>query len=212
MKVTPRPLIDPKFVLSHRRRRLAYALGEVCVEKGFQAATVGDVASRAKVSRNTIYEAFSDKEAIFLSLVADSEAELLRRIEVACLAAGNGEGQHLQAGLAGALKWVAEEPVYAWTLLVEVFRAGPESLRMYFGTVDRLSAALRDVVPPEISRPTLTEEALVGGAAGILRGALRAGDAEDAQGLLPELTVLFRAPYSVRMDLDRHRGSAVAPG
>lgn len=190
-----RPQLDREVILSHRRPRLAYALGEVCVEKGFRAATIDDVVSRAKATRKTINEAFSDKEEMFLALVANSEADLKSRIEAACDAAGTEEGQQLQAGLAAVLGWVAEEPVYAWNLLVEVFRVGPRPMRFYFGAVDRLATAIRAVVPAEISRPAKTEEALVGGVAAILSGLLRAGEAEHAPGLLPQLRVLFRGPY-----------------
>jgi AcrR family transcriptional regulator len=195
MKLTVRPRLDREFLLSHRRRRFAYALGEVCVEKGFRAATISDVVTRAETSRSTVYEVFSNKEEIFLALLAYSEIDLLRRIKAACGVAEAGADQLLEAGLTAVLRWVADEPVCAWALLIEAFCAGPRSLRFYLEAIDRLASLLRDVVPAEVPRTPTTEESVVGGVAAILSGVIRAGQAKRAPAFAPQLAVFLRGPY-----------------
>src|SRR5438874_4109885 len=50
-----------------QRTRLLLAVVEVVAERGYAGATVGDVLRRARISRQTFYENFSNKEDCFLA-------------------------------------------------------------------------------------------------------------------------------------------------
>lgn len=50
------------------RDRLLIALGETVMEKGFADTVVADIVKRARVSRRTFYEEFSDRGECFLEL------------------------------------------------------------------------------------------------------------------------------------------------
>ena len=52
-----------------RRRELLDAARDVFVQKGFQAATIDDIALEASVARGTFYLYFDDKRAVFEALV-----------------------------------------------------------------------------------------------------------------------------------------------
>lgn len=52
-----------------RRLELLDAARDVFVEKGFQAATIDDIAVKASVARGTFYLYFDDKRAVFEALV-----------------------------------------------------------------------------------------------------------------------------------------------
>ena len=54
-----------------RRHRLFDAAERVFLESGYGAATMDDVANRAGMSKKTLYEVFTTKEALFTALIAD---------------------------------------------------------------------------------------------------------------------------------------------
>jgi AcrR family transcriptional regulator len=66
------------------RTQLLTAWGEVLAEYGYDAATVGDVATRAGMARSSVYRYFPDKEALFFAYVEDRVAAFVEalRIEV----------------------------------------------------------------------------------------------------------------------------------
>ena len=190
-----RPLLDPAIVASFRRRRITDALAELCVEEGFRASTVDRISRRAGVSRGTIYEHFDNREHVFLTLVDSSIAELLGRTETACEEARAAGEPGLEAGLAAVLAWVAEQPAHAWALFVDAFGATPESMRRYLAAVAEFTGLLSGAVPNQVSRSEVVEESLVGGIASLISGTIRAGEADRAPELLPEMAVFLRAPF-----------------
>jgi AcrR family transcriptional regulator len=190
-----RPQLDRSVVSSFKRRRIADALAELCIEQGFRATTIDHVARRAHVSRTTIYELFENREQIFIAVLDRAIPELFERTEAACQAAALGSRHRLEAGLGAVLAWVAEEPVAAWSCLVEALAATPESLDRYLQAIARFTVLLGSVVPAEVQRPKTTEESLVGGVASILSGLIRGGEASSAPELLPQLTVFLRGPF-----------------
>ena len=65
------------------RRRLLDALAASIAEDGYRKTTVADIVRRARTSRRTFYEHFSDKEACFVALLADANAAMIRQISAA---------------------------------------------------------------------------------------------------------------------------------
>src|SRR5262245_45924053 len=64
-------------VLESQRGRMLRAMAHAVLEKGYVNTTVADVLSRARVSRETFYEQFRDKEDCFLAAYALSVETLL---------------------------------------------------------------------------------------------------------------------------------------
>jgi AcrR family transcriptional regulator len=65
------------------RRRLLDGLAASIAENGYRATTVADIVRRARTSRRTFYEHFSDKEACFVALLTDANAQMIRQIYAA---------------------------------------------------------------------------------------------------------------------------------
>ncbi|QFZ24321.1 TetR family transcriptional regulator [Saccharothrix syringae] len=65
------------------RRRLLAGLAAGIERDGYRATTVADVVRHARTSRRTFYQHFPDKEACFAALLADTTAEMVRRISAA---------------------------------------------------------------------------------------------------------------------------------
>ena len=190
-----RPRLDPEVQAAFKRHRIVDALAGLCVEQGYRATTIADVAHRARVGRGSIYEHFENREQIFLAVLDRATSELFERVEAACAAADERSEERVEAGLAALLAWVAVEPVAAWVCFVESLCATPESFHRYLEAIARFTALLRGALPSEVPRPETTAESLAGGVASILSGLIRAGRAESAPELLPQLTVFLRAPF-----------------
>lgn len=65
------------------RRRLLDGLAASIAEDGYRSTTVADVVRRARTSRRTFYEHFSGKEACFVALLTDANAQMVRQISAA---------------------------------------------------------------------------------------------------------------------------------
>lgn len=68
---------------SNFRQRLLNALEASIAEDGYPSTTVADIVRRARTSRRTFYEHFDSKEACFIALLADANAEQIRQIAAA---------------------------------------------------------------------------------------------------------------------------------
>lgn len=191
----PRPQLDPAIIASFRRRRITEAMAELCVEGGYRAATVTKVASRARVSRATVYEHFDNREHILLAALDDAVAELLQRTKDACALAQTAGEPALEPGLGAVLDWIAERPSEAWVCFVEAFGATPQSMRRFLEALAAFATMLERALPNDVPRPATIEESLVGGVASLLGGRIRAGEAERAPELLPELATFIRGPF-----------------
>jgi AcrR family transcriptional regulator len=65
------------------RRRLLDGLATSIVEKGYRNTTVADIVRRARTSRRTFYEHFTDKEECFIALLTAANAEMIQQISAA---------------------------------------------------------------------------------------------------------------------------------
>jgi AcrR family transcriptional regulator len=68
---------------SNFRQRLLDALEEGIAEDGYPRTTVADIVRRARTSRRTFYEHFDSKEACFVALLTEANAEQVRQISSA---------------------------------------------------------------------------------------------------------------------------------
>ena len=65
------------------RQRLLDGLAASIVADGYRSTTVAGIVRRARTSRRTFYEHFSDKEACFVALLTDANAQMIRQISAA---------------------------------------------------------------------------------------------------------------------------------
>ena len=82
-----------------RREQLIEVGRRVFAEKGFEAATVEEIASRAKVSKPVVYEHFGGKEGLY-AVVVDREVRRLLGMMQDALTAGHPRALLEQAALA----------------------------------------------------------------------------------------------------------------
>jgi AcrR family transcriptional regulator len=118
-------LLDADLVPT-QRLRLLRGMVEVCAAKGYAAATVADVVGAARVSRQTFYEQFEDKERCFL--VAQDLGHRLILAQVARAARGDSWEEDLALVFGAYFALLADEPELAHTTLVEALGAGAQAL------------------------------------------------------------------------------------
>lgn len=64
------------------RQRLLDAMHAVIAEHGYPNTTVADVVSRARTSRRTFYEHFVDREACYVELMIQHNAQIIEHIQM----------------------------------------------------------------------------------------------------------------------------------
>jgi AcrR family transcriptional regulator len=160
--------------------------------------SVQDVLERAGVSRPTFYEHFENKEACFLAAFDNAAARLRKRLEAA---AGESEGwrQRLRLSLEELLRFVAEDPDSAMSLIVDARAACPPALERRDALLDHFASCLDSMVraeaDPAHSPSAIAAAGIVGGIEALLYARLNRGEADDVQYLLPSLMYFAVLPY-----------------
>jgi AcrR family transcriptional regulator len=117
------------------RRRLLDALSASIAADGYRNTTVADIVRRAHTSRRTFYEHFADKEACFVALLTDANAEMIRQISAAVDPRASRESQVRQAVEA----WITcaeSEPVLTLSWIRDVPSLGAAARRLQRDTME----------------------------------------------------------------------------
>ncbi len=203
-----------------RSRLLAGAVGAID-EHGYAHTTVGEIATRARVSRRTFYELFPDREACLAALCEDVVGMIERELAAAGLA-GLSWRERVRGGLWAILSFFDREPALARVCVIQVLRGGPGVLERRDEVLARLAAVL-DEGRGESARgaqcTALTAEGLVGAAFGIVYARLLRGERTPLTGLFGELMGMIVLPYlgpaAARREQARHApgmAAAESPG
>ncbi len=171
------------------------AIAELTAEQGYEATKIGEIVRRARVARKTLYDNFEGKEEVFLAALDAGIDEAFRRVEEACGKAEGGWEEQVHAGLAALLGYIAEEPALARMCMIESLCATPTSNQHYDDAVQRFVELIKRHAPRDDRLRDTVDETAVGGAVWIIRQTIRQGEAEQAEGLLPELSEFMLGPY-----------------
>lgn len=159
-------------VLASQRGRMLVAMTEAVAERGFAKVTVADVIRGARVSRETFYEHFRDKQDCFLAAL-DGAATLLAGGLSEAFGEPRDPVDRLDAVLGAYLETMAAEPAAARTFLIEVYAAGPEALARRVATLERFVDLMASFVP---DADRLRCEALVGALSSMVTMRVASGD------------------------------------
>lgn len=117
------------------RARLLDGLAASIKDKGYRNTTVADIVRCARTSRRTFYEHFSGKEACFVALITDANAEMIRQIAAAVDLSAPWESQVRQAVEA----WIAcseAEPALMLSWIRDVPTLGDAARRLQREVLD----------------------------------------------------------------------------
>jgi len=161
-------------------------------ELGYAKATVREVAERAGITQDRFHRRFGSKEACFARAYEDAAERLANEVLVACREATSWR-EGFRAGLAELLRFVAEQPLLAKALLLEVRAARGDAWTAHQRQVERLTAALgtaRHEPGARAGASPMTAGFVAGAIEESLSIEIAAGRAGEAEHLLPDLTHL----------------------
>lgn len=186
-----------RFIVHNQRERMLLAVAEAVAEQGYATTTVADIIARARLSRRTFYEHFSDKEECFLAAYDTVVEQLLGAVGHAYESA-DGWAQKVHDGLETFLTYLASEPAFARMCIVEVVAAGTDArgrrdaaIRVF---VDFLEPG-RAEAPDGVVVPALAGDVVVGGIYEIIYTRLLRDAADELVEMLPDLFYCALVPY-----------------
>jgi AcrR family transcriptional regulator len=170
------------------RRRAVVAMAEAVAEHGYAGTTVEDILSRARMSRRTYYQFFSNREECFLAAYDTAFEEAMERLA----RAHNGNGRRwmgqVETALSALFEYLASEPGLARVWLVEAPSVGRAGIERHERTMRQLAERLAGLHPDGDAagangHAAVRFEASVGAVHRVVQARLLAGRADE----LPEL-------------------------
>ncbi len=120
----------PEVRLPIQRERLLDAAAEEFARHGYGGASSESISRRAGMSKATFYEHFANKEECIFALSDVATERVAMAMAQAAQAAGTQDAsERMKAATRAFLNEIAEHPLHAQTLLVEIIGAGPEAAR-----------------------------------------------------------------------------------
>jgi AcrR family transcriptional regulator len=171
------------FVELNQRSRLLAAMLRVLPEHGYPATTIGHVTGDAGVSRAAFYRHFAEKEECFLATYEAASEWLCRHVEAA-VAKESDWRDRIRAGTAVALRLLADNPLVAHLMAVEVPQAGRVARERQQTVLAGFAAVLRADHPGREGLPEDLADLLLGGVVSLIARYVDAGCTER----LPEAT------------------------
>ncbi|HXR31388.1 MAG TPA: TetR/AcrR family transcriptional regulator [Solirubrobacterales bacterium] len=182
-----------------QRERLLAAMLRATAQLTYRDVSVQDVLERAGVSRPTFYEHFENKEDCFLAAFDSAAARLRERLEAA--AGGDAESwrDRLRLAIEDLLRFVAEEPDAAMSLIVDARAACPAALVKRDELFDHFAGCIDTMVREEATEDAapsaIAAAGIVGGIETLLYTRLNRGETDDLESLLAPLMYFAVLPY-----------------
>ncbi len=181
-----------------QRERLLAAMLRATAELGYREVSVQDVLDRAGVSRPTFYEHFENKEGCFLAAFDAAAARLRKRLEAAA-EGGETWRERLRLALEDLLRFVAEDPDAAMSLIVDARAACPPALLRRDELLDHFASCLdtqvRAETPADDPPSAIAAAGIVGGIEALLYSRINRGETDGLEALLPSLMYFAVLPY-----------------
>jgi AcrR family transcriptional regulator len=100
---------ERRMTASERRTQLVEVAKHVFAEHGYDAASVEEIAKRAKVSKPIVYEHFGGKEGLY-AVVVDRETARLLEMITSRLGSGLGAREQVHSSVIAFLDYIEAEP------------------------------------------------------------------------------------------------------
>jgi AcrR family transcriptional regulator len=180
-----------------QRSRMLAAAVEAVEDVGYARMTVAQVISRARVSRKTFYDVFTDREDCFLAAF-EQAIEQGRAIAEEAYVQESGWRDGVRGALARLLVLMEDEPGLAKLCVVEALGAGDRVLDRRAALLDEAAAAIdggRSVISGTREPPDVTAEGIVGAIFAVLHTRVLDPGDEPLTNLLGPLMSMIVLPY-----------------
>jgi AcrR family transcriptional regulator len=165
--------------------------------RGYEKASVQEVAERAGISRDRFHRRFGGKDECFGQAYEAAAERLCDDLLEACRNAGSWR-VGFRAALAELLRFVAEQPLLAKALLIEVRAARGQAWVKHQQVVERLTAAVDAARSEPGALPSaspMTAGFMVGAIEESISLEIGAGRTAGVEQLLPDLAHLVVLNY-----------------
>ncbi len=180
-----------------QRSRMLAAAVEAVEDVGYARMTVAQVIGRARVSRKTFYDVFTDREDCFLAAFEQALGQA-RLIAQEAYERESNWRDGIRAALARLLMFMDEEPGLAKLCVVEALGAGERVLDRRASVLDELAEVIdRGRAGTNATRepPEVTAEGVVGAIFAVLHTRVLESGGEPLTGLLGSLMSMIVLPY-----------------
>ncbi|HEY1834025.1 MAG TPA: TetR family transcriptional regulator [Solirubrobacteraceae bacterium] len=181
-----------------QRSRMLSAAVDAVEDVGYARMTVAEVIGRARVSRKTFYDVFSDREDCFLAAF-DQAVEQGRAIALEAAGAADGWRDGVRCALAHLLAFMDDEPGLTRLCVVEALGAGERVLERRALLFEELARAIdraREQDAATNDPPPVTAEGVVGAVFAVIHArVLEGANAKPLSELLSSLMSIIVLPY-----------------
>lgn len=180
-----------------QRSRMLAAAVEAVEDVGYARMTVAQVISRARVSRKTFYDVFTDREDCFLAAFEQALSQA-RLIAQETYEEESSWREGIRAALARLLMFMDEEPGLAKLCVVEALGAGERVLDRRAKVLDELADVIdrgRTLTNGTREPPDVTAEGVVGAIFAVLHTRVLEHGQEPLTDLLGSLMSMIVLPY-----------------
>lgn len=170
----------------------------VAARKGYEAATVAEVAAAADISRQRFHELFADKQACFLAAYDAAVDVLLAFVTSTFERTDAPWPDRIVASLRSGIEFMAAEADIARMAVVEISAVGEDARIRYRAALGRFTYFLeegRTVSPQGDELPADTAGFAIGGATSMIFDEVRAGRGPELRRILPDLLFAVLMPY-----------------
>jgi AcrR family transcriptional regulator/DNA-binding MarR family transcriptional regulator len=197
-----------------QRARLLGAAVPAVDELGWSGVTVADIASRARVSRRTFYDLFSNREECLLALLDETVGRVERDVKAASLREEDWV-ERVRVGLWRVLCFLDRDLALARVCVVQSARGSRRVLEAREEILTRLASAIeegRSQSAQGAHVPAVTAEGLVGAAVAIVYKRLLNGERAPLTDLYGDLMAMIVLPYLGSATANRERKRHAPPG
>lgn len=164
------------------RQRLLLALADAIREQGFRGTTVADVVARARTSRRTFYEHFSDRDAALIALF-ETVNELSMQMIADAVDPGAPWTTQVDQALDAHVATLGAEPELTVSFVRELPGLGAEAVAVQTAVTERFAELIMGLVDTDSMRaeglqpvPLRTAILLVGGIRELIVHAVERGE------------------------------------
>jgi AcrR family transcriptional regulator len=138
-----------------RRKAILEAAERVFAERGYDGASISEIAGRASTAKSVIYDHFPSKAALHKAAVEARGQELQAHVATAVAEkAGEPARERLRAGVDAYFSYVESHPA-AWNLLVRDAPADPELVEYHADLQRRAREAVAELFTANVGDPDL---------------------------------------------------------
>lgn len=175
--------IEREDIRAHQRGRISDATIECVAERGYAPTTVGHIVARARVSRETFYELYADKESCYRESLDATIGDIHAAFAAATADTDDPPAVRLERGLRDYFEALAARPALAICFILE----RPSSRHLTAEEADSTQEIVRRYADVYGHREPFVIECYLALIDGVVRRYVRQDRTEDLPGAVDDL-------------------------